>query len=94
MLKLSSTSSSFWIRALQLGAYLAAVLAFCGCATVKPELSREERVYNEQLKAQGEAQCASSLDDYNTAQKVLIYAAWPVQMVLYALGQGRVSFTP
>src|SRR5690242_13564130 len=65
-------------------------LLLCGCATVEPELTPEERVYNQQLKEQGEAHEPSALDDCNTAQKILAYTLWPAMIALKALGEGRV----
>jgi hypothetical protein len=64
----------------------------CGCSTVEPELTHEERVYNQQLIEQ--AHEPSPTDDMTTAQKVLYYTAWPAIIALKALAESHYSFTP
>ena len=61
---------------------LLAVWTFCGCSTVQPELTPEERVFNEQLKQQGGSDSPPATADMNTAQKIISYLWWPV---LYGL---------
>ena len=68
--------------------------SFCGCCTVQPELTAEERTYNQQLKEQGGADGPSPTDDLNVPQKVFYYAAWPAMIVLKGLAEGHYSFSP
>jgi hypothetical protein len=67
---------------------------FCGCSTVEPELTSEERVYNQQLKEQGEDHGPSETDDLNVAQKIVYYTEWPLLIVLKGLAEGHYSFSP
>jgi hypothetical protein len=67
---------------------------FCGCSTVQPELTAEERVYNQQVREQGSAQGVSPGDDLNPAEKVLCYVGAAALLVLDGLCQGHYSFTP
>jgi hypothetical protein len=68
--------------------------SFCGCSTVQPELTAEERVYNQQLKEQGNANGPSPTDDLTVPQKIGYYAEWPVMFVLEALAGSHYSFSP
>jgi hypothetical protein len=89
-------------RALLLSLLLVIGLSFCGCSTVEPELSPEERAYNEQLRQQGgnptfyqgASWASQSATDENFGQKVVYYLLWVPQAVLYALGQSNTSFKP
>ena len=67
---------------------------FCGCSTVQPELTHEERVYNQQLKEQGKAHDPSPTDDMTTAQKIASYVVWPAMWALEALAGSNYSFSP
>src|SRR5262245_17726233 len=66
--------------------------SFCGCSTVQPELTAEERVYNQQLKEQGNAHEPSPTDALTVPQKIGYYAAWPMMWALEALCKSRYSF--
>ena len=68
--------------------------SFCGCSTVQPELTAEERVYNQQLKEQGKAHVPSPIDDLNTPQKIGYYAVWPVMAVLKGMAESGYSYSP
>src|SRR5690348_15547952 len=45
-----------WMAVLWLSIVLS---VYCGCSTAQPELTPEERIYNEQLKLQGNAKPSS-----------------------------------
>src|SRR5262245_5509975 len=88
-------------RALLLSLLLVTGSSLCGCSTVKPELSPEERAYNEQLRQQGGSptfyhgsEAGQSATEENFGQKVVYYLLWVPQAVLYALGQSNTSFKP
>jgi hypothetical protein len=68
--------------------------ALCGCSTVQPELTREDRLNNHQLIEQGEAHEPSSRDDMTTVQKVGSYAVWPAMWALEFLAATHYSFSP
>jgi hypothetical protein len=73
---------------------LLVVGGLCGCSTVKPELTSEEQVYNQQVREQGSAHGVSPSDDLNPAEKVLCYVGAAALLVLEGLCQGHYSFTP
>jgi uncharacterized protein YceK len=62
---------------------LLVVCSLCGCASVRPELTAEERAYNEQLKSQSRA--ALSTDD--VLWGVLGGLLWYSQYALMAGGE-------
>jgi hypothetical protein len=66
----------------------------CGCSTVQPELTAEERVYNQQLREQETAHGVLLTDDGNIAETVLAYVVVAAMEVLYGLGQAGYSFRP
>lgn len=68
------------------------VFLLCGCSTVQPELTPEERVYNQQLKQQAGSHGLTAMDDLNTGQKIVYYTLLPVSIVLYGLGQSGAHF--
>jgi hypothetical protein len=80
---------------------LIAGLSFCGCSTVKPELTPEERAYNEQLRLQGGSPAfyhgagrASQSPDKNFGQKVVNYLCFLPMAFAYALANSNASFKP
>ena len=88
-------------RVLLLSFLLVASLGFCGCSTVKPELTPEERAYNEQLRLQGGntafyhgADGASKSKDKTFGQKVVDYLCVIPMVVAYGIASGGGSFKP
>jgi hypothetical protein len=88
-------------RALLLSLLLVASLGFCGCSTVKPELTPEERAYNEQLRLQGGntafyhgAPDPAKSADKKFSEKVVDYLCFLPMAFLYALGNSNASFKP
>ena len=67
-----------------------ATWTFCGCSSVQPELTPEERVYNEELKKQS-ARCGPSpTTDMRLGEKD--YFWWLAQQVLYGMAGGGPVF--
>lgn len=92
-----------WLRRLQrallLSFLLVTGLSFCGCSTVKPELTPEERAYNEQLRQQGGDPTFyhgawQSKPKENFGQKVVNYLCVLPMVGLYALAKSNASFRP
>ena len=85
----------FWKCCLLAGSLLV-VSGFCGCVTVPPpELTTEERAYNEQLKNQGSSQeTQSEWDDFSVGQKVGAYVLGALMYGAYGFAQSGYSFKP
>jgi predicted component of type VI protein secretion system len=66
---------------------LVVLSALCGCSTVQPELTPEERLYNEQLKLQGNAKprAPSSGSNPNALETVGKLLSEFSQVFVYAL---------
>jgi len=60
---------------------LLVVAAFSGCSTVRPELTREEQVFNEQIREQ-----ESDARKEKISNAMLTYLGGMVDVVLYGVG--------
>lgn len=81
------------VRSIALSLLLSASI-LSGCSSVKPELSAEDRAFNEQLKQNSSYREPSPTEDMSLGQKALRYVLGPI---LYAVGSAQgfnASFSP